>query len=117
MNKNRLKKYALSPELYQRSFIYCFWHMWPIFLIFRMRTYTGLCLSECVCNMGGFGAYPEQSDATNGAGPRKLMVENDVRRAVELNSRLVPHVVYFIECHFRSFFESPSAQDDGNQFK
>ncbi|KAI9578528.1 lysophospholipid acyltransferase 7 [Glossina fuscipes] len=63
--------YALSPEFYERSFIYRFWYIWPAFLIFRMRIYAGLCLSECVCNMAGFGAYPEESDATNGEGPRK----------------------------------------------
>lgn len=36
-----------------------------------MRIYTGLTLSECVCTMAGFGAYPVEADVVNGGGPRK----------------------------------------------
>ncbi|KAI8117190.1 hypothetical protein FF38_05351 [Lucilia cuprina] len=64
--------YALSDEFYtQRSFFYRLMYVWPTFFIFRMRMYTGLTLSECVCTMAGFGAYPDESDVANGEGPRK----------------------------------------------
>lgn len=46
-------------------------YVWPTFFTFRMRIYTGLTLSECVCTMAGFGAYPDEADATSGEGPRK----------------------------------------------
>lgn len=46
-------------------------YVWPTFFIFRMRMYTGLTLSECVCTMAGFGAYPDEADVANGEGPRK----------------------------------------------
>lgn len=65
-------EYVLSDEFYQeRSFIYRLMYVWPTFFTFRMRIYTGLTLSECVCTMAGFGAYPDEADATNGEGPRK----------------------------------------------
>ncbi|KAL7739461.1 hypothetical protein ACLKA6_011326 [Drosophila palustris] len=64
--------YALSDEFYNdRSVFYRLMYVWPTFFIFRARIYTGLTLSECVCTMAGFGAYPDDSDATNGEGPRK----------------------------------------------
>ncbi|KAH8263179.1 hypothetical protein KR044_005521 [Drosophila immigrans] len=63
--------YVLSDEFYERSVLYRLLYVWPIFFVFRARIYTGLTLSECVCTMAGFGAYPEEADATNGEGPRK----------------------------------------------
>ncbi|XP_030376964.1 lysophospholipid acyltransferase 7 [Scaptodrosophila lebanonensis] len=64
--------YALSDEFYnQRSWVYRLLYVWPTFFIFRARIYTGLTLSECVCTMAGFGAYPDEADPTNGEGPRK----------------------------------------------
>ncbi|KAH8263890.1 hypothetical protein KR038_009162 [Drosophila bunnanda] len=64
--------YALSDEFYNdRSFIYRLLYVWPTFFTFRARIYTGLTLSECVCTMAGFGAYPDESDPNNGEGPRK----------------------------------------------
>lgn len=33
--------------------------------------YTGLTLSESVCTMAGFGAYPVEADPNNGEGPRR----------------------------------------------
>ena len=65
-------QYALSDEFYnERSFFYRLMYVWPTFFIFRMRMYTGLTLSECVCTMAGFGAYPDEADTANGEGPRK----------------------------------------------
>ncbi|CAD6997890.1 lysophospholipid acyltransferase 7 [Ceratitis capitata] len=65
-------EYALTDEFYQeRSFIYRLMYVWPTFFTFRMRIYTGLTLSECVCTMAGFGAYPDEADVANGEGPRK----------------------------------------------
>ncbi|XP_068154556.1 lysophospholipid acyltransferase 7 [Drosophila tropicalis] len=65
-------EYALSDEFYnERSFAYRLLYVWPVFFVFRARIYTGLTLSECVCTMAGFGAYPEEADASNGEGPRK----------------------------------------------
>ncbi|XP_064537994.1 lysophospholipid acyltransferase 7 [Drosophila montana] len=64
--------YALSDEFYNdRSVLYRLLYVWPTFFIFRARIYTGLTLSECVCTMAGFGAYPDEADVTNGEGPRK----------------------------------------------
>ncbi|KAH8357001.1 hypothetical protein KR200_011893 [Drosophila serrata] len=64
--------YALSDEFYNdRSFVYRLLYVWPTFFTFRARIYTGLTLSECVCTMAGFGAYPDESDPNNGEGPRK----------------------------------------------
>ncbi|XP_073824256.1 membrane bound O-acyltransferase domain containing farjavit [Musca autumnalis] len=65
-------EYALTDEFYnQRSYFYRLMYVWPTFIIFRMRIYTGLTLSECVCTMAGFGAYPVEADVVNGGGPRK----------------------------------------------
>ncbi|KAH8389032.1 hypothetical protein KR200_011962 [Drosophila serrata] len=38
----------------------------------------------------------------------------DLQRAVELNAKLVPHVLQVIDWHFRSFFETPAAEDAGD---
>lgn len=35
-----------------------------------MRIYIGITLSECVCTMAGFGAYPSSAQSTAGGGPR-----------------------------------------------
>lgn len=68
--------YALEPEFYeQRSFLYRLWYVWPAFFMFRMRIYTGLTLSECVCTMAGFGAYPKQVESRPGNGPTKEYLE------------------------------------------
>lgn len=64
--------YATSTEFYEeRSFIYRLMYVWPTFFIFRMRIYTGILLSECVCTMAGFGAYPKQCTNKSGHGPSK----------------------------------------------
>ncbi|KAI8035735.1 hypothetical protein M5D96_011485 [Drosophila gunungcola] len=44
---------------------------------------------------------------------RCTLYEN-LQRAVELNAKLVPHVLQVIDWHFRSFFETPSAEDAGD---
>lgn len=62
--------YATSSEFYEeRSFIYRLMYVWPTFFIFRMRIYTGIMLSECVCTMAGFGAYPKVCGNKSGHGP------------------------------------------------
>ncbi|EDW47016.1 GM20650 [Drosophila sechellia] len=38
----------------------------------------------------------------------------NLQRAVELNAKLVPHVLQVIDWHFRSFFDTPSAEDAGD---
>jgi len=64
--------YAKSDEFYtQRSVMYRLWYIFPTFLIFRYRMYSGLTLSECVCTMAGFGAYPKEIEVRSGAGPTK----------------------------------------------
>ncbi|XP_055541308.1 lysophospholipid acyltransferase 7 [Wyeomyia smithii] len=64
--------YATSSEFYeQRSFIYRLMYVWPTFFIFRMRIYTGIMLSECVCTMAGLGAYPKSCENKCGHGPSK----------------------------------------------
>uniref|UniRef100_A0A6P4FK17 Fanconi anemia group I protein n=1 Tax=Drosophila rhopaloa TaxID=1041015 RepID=A0A6P4FK17_DRORH len=44
---------------------------------------------------------------------RCTLYEN-LQRAVELNAKLVPHVLQVIDWHFRSFFETPSAEEAGD---
>lgn len=62
--------YAKSDEFYnERSVLYRLWYVFPTFLIFRCRMYSGLTLSECSCTMAGFGAYPKQTINRSGAGP------------------------------------------------
>ncbi|XP_058448557.1 lysophospholipid acyltransferase 7 [Malaya genurostris] len=64
--------YAMSSEFYEeRSFIYRLLYVWPTFFIFRMRIYTGILLSECVCTMAGLGAYPKVCENKSGHGPSK----------------------------------------------
>uniref|UniRef100_A0A8D8J985 Lysophospholipid acyltransferase 7 n=1 Tax=Culex pipiens TaxID=7175 RepID=A0A8D8J985_CULPI len=64
--------YATSAEFYEeRSFFYRLMYVWPTFFIFRMRIYTGILLSECVCTMAGFGAYPKLCANKSGHGPSK----------------------------------------------
>lgn len=62
--------YAQSEEFYtEKGVLYRLWYIFPTFLIFRMRMYAGLTLSECVCTMAGFGAYPSVANNKSGAGP------------------------------------------------
>ncbi|XP_073845314.1 Fanconi anemia complementation group I [Musca autumnalis] len=46
----------------------------------------------------------------------KLCLYENLQRAVELNSKLCPHVLQFIDWHFRSFFVAPIEEDEDNQF-
>ncbi|XP_067006085.1 lysophospholipid acyltransferase 7 isoform X2 [Anabrus simplex] len=65
-------KYSESEEFYtERSVLYRLWYVNPMFFIFRMRIYTGLTLSECVCTMAGLGAYPVVTEPKSGLGPSK----------------------------------------------
>lgn len=65
-------QYAFTEEFYnERSWLYRYWYIWPNFFIFRMRIYTGLTLSECVCTLAGFGAFPTVVEAKVGSGPSK----------------------------------------------
>lgn len=61
-----------AEEFYtERSVIYRIWYFTPTFFIFRMRIYTGLVMSECVCTMAGLGAYPVATAPRSGEGPTK----------------------------------------------
>uniref|UniRef100_A0AAG5DAI3 Lysophospholipid acyltransferase 7 n=1 Tax=Anopheles atroparvus TaxID=41427 RepID=A0AAG5DAI3_ANOAO len=65
-------QYAMDTEFYEeRSFMYRLMYVWPTFFIFRMRIYTGILLSECVCTMAGVGAYPAVCANKPGHGPSK----------------------------------------------
>ncbi|KAH8298499.1 hypothetical protein KR044_007977, partial [Drosophila immigrans] len=44
---------------------------------------------------------------------RRTLYEN-LQRAVELNAKLVPHVLQFVDFHLRSFFDTPSADQVGD---
>ncbi|XP_052865365.1 lysophospholipid acyltransferase 7 [Anopheles cruzii] len=69
-------EYATSDEFFElRSFLYRLWYVWPTFFIFRMRIYTGILLSECVCTMAGVGAYPVAFASKPGLGPTKEVTE------------------------------------------
>lgn len=64
--------YALSDEFYiDRSWLYRLFYVWPSFFIFRMRIYSGILLSECICISAGLGAYPKELDSKCGHGPSK----------------------------------------------
>ncbi|KAK4874614.1 hypothetical protein RN001_013974 [Aquatica leii] len=82
--------YALSDEFYNdRSWLYRFWYCWPNFFIFRMRLYTAMLLSECICTMAGMGAYPSKCQSRPGQGPStnfeemKTIVQNPERLKTE----------------------------------
>lgn len=65
-------EYSMTDEFFNdRSVIYRILYVWPNFLIFRMRIYIGITLSECVCTAAGFGAYPIESEPIEGEGPKK----------------------------------------------
>jgi len=55
--------------------LYKILYMAPIFFTFRMRIYSGFCLSEVVCIMSGLGAYPSVSRPRPGQGPTVTPVE------------------------------------------
>ncbi|XP_034479900.1 Fanconi anemia group I protein [Drosophila innubila] len=44
---------------------------------------------------------------------RRTLYEN-LQRAVELNAKLVPHVLQFVDFHLRSFFDTPPADEVGD---
>ncbi|XP_049853119.1 lysophospholipid acyltransferase 7 isoform X1 [Schistocerca gregaria] len=69
-------QYMESEEFYkERSIFYRIWYLTPTFFIFRMRLYTGMVLSECVCTMAGFGAYPASAESRRGHGPTKAYID------------------------------------------
>ncbi|KAJ8945057.1 hypothetical protein NQ314_009324 [Rhamnusium bicolor] len=61
--------YVFSDEFYNRSFLYRYWYIWPVYLVFRSRLYFGLVLTEMVCITGGLGLYPDFSRPKPGRGP------------------------------------------------
>ncbi|XP_015595369.1 lysophospholipid acyltransferase 7 isoform X2 [Cephus cinctus] len=63
-------KYALTDDFGTRSFLYRFCYIYPTFVTFRTRMYTGMALSECVCTMSGLGAYPTSCETISGLGPK-----------------------------------------------
>lgn len=77
-------EYASESEFYEeRSFIYRLMYVWPSFFIFRMRIYTGLTLSECVCTMAGLGAYPVSVESKPGNGPTKEYIHLSDEKSAE----------------------------------
>uniref|UniRef100_A0A1Y1N572 Lysophospholipid acyltransferase 7 n=1 Tax=Photinus pyralis TaxID=7054 RepID=A0A1Y1N572_PHOPY len=70
--------YAQSDAFYtDHSWLYRLWYTWPTFLIFRMRLYIAMTLSECICTMAGLGAYPQLCAAKPGQGPTENLKEMD----------------------------------------
>lgn len=70
--------YAQSDAFYlDDSWLYRLWYTWPTFLIFRMRLYIAMILSECICTMAGLGAYPQLCVAKPGQGPTENLKELD----------------------------------------
>lgn len=77
--------YAMSDEFYDdRSWIYRLFYVWPSFFIFRMRIYSGIILSECVCTSAGLGAYPKELESKCGHGPSKPVTNEIVEKPEEL---------------------------------
>lgn len=63
-------QYAMSDEFYnERSVLYRIWYLYPSFVVFRMRMYIGMRLSECVFTMSGLGAYPSVTEPKPAQGP------------------------------------------------
>lgn len=63
-------KMALTDEFYtNHSVMYRIIFLSISFFNFRMRIYTGVMLSECVCTMAGLGAYPDWCKPKYGMGP------------------------------------------------
>ncbi|XP_055382278.1 lysophospholipid acyltransferase 7 [Condylostylus longicornis] len=92
--------YVLEAEFYeQRSLLYRFFYIWPTFLIFRMRIYTGLILGESVCTSASFGAYPDESDVAKGEGPRKqyLHLKRDCEKRTYNFDTIKNIDVYYVE--------------------
>ncbi|XP_066601375.1 lysophospholipid acyltransferase 7 isoform X2 [Prorops nasuta] len=70
-------EYVLTEEFAERSLLYRIWYIYPAFVTFRTRLYTGMALAECACQMAGLGAYPTSCDPTPGGGPRNYrLAEN-----------------------------------------
>lgn len=70
-------EYASSDEFYlSRSWLYRLFYVWPSFFTFRMRIYSGIILSECICTSAGFGAYPKQLESKCGHGPSKIISQD-----------------------------------------
>lgn len=42
---------------------------------------------------------------------------SDLQRAVELNAKLVPHVLQFVDFHFRKFFDTPDEDQAGDDLE
>lgn len=69
--------YATTDAFYQeRSWIYRLFFVWPSFFIFRMRIYSGIILSECICTSAGFGAYPKELESKCGHGPSNAISQD-----------------------------------------
>ncbi|XP_017785549.1 PREDICTED: lysophospholipid acyltransferase 7 [Nicrophorus vespilloides] len=85
--------YAKTDEFYEeRSLLYRFWYIWPNFFTFRMRLYIGLVLSECVCTVAGFGAYPEFAEPKPAHGPSK-----ELKRLDEMTEKEQKEIGYSFE--------------------
>ena len=74
-------EYATSEEFYvSRSWLYRLFYVWPSFFIFRMRIYSGIILSECICTAAGFGAYPKELESRCGHGPSKAITQEYIEK-------------------------------------
>lgn len=63
-----------------RSWLYRLFYVWPCFFIFRMRIYSGIILSECICTSAGLGAYPKELEAKCGHGPSKEITADFIEK-------------------------------------
>lgn len=73
--------YATSDDFYlNRSWLYRLFYVWPTFFMFRMRIYSGIILSECICTNAGFGAYPKELGAKCGHGPLNAVTQEIVEK-------------------------------------
>lgn len=88
-------QYMEAEEFYtERSVIYRIWYFTPTFFIFRMRIYTGLVMSECVCTMAGLGAYPVATAPRSGEGPTK---EYEALKVISSNKERARKEIYNFE--------------------
>ncbi|XP_046608573.1 lysophospholipid acyltransferase 7 [Neodiprion virginianus] len=76
-------EYFLADEFMKRSFWYRIWYIYPSFLVFKMRIYAGMALSECVCTMAGVGAYPTSCTTISGLGPKNYQAFENLSKNPE----------------------------------
>uniref|UniRef100_A0A1B0GQI8 Lysophospholipid acyltransferase 7 n=1 Tax=Phlebotomus papatasi TaxID=29031 RepID=A0A1B0GQI8_PHLPP len=60
-----------EDEFYtEQSILFRIWYIWIAFIIFRLKMYIIMIVSDCITSAAGVGAYPSVFQSTPGGGPR-----------------------------------------------